>query len=200
MKADQLYQTLTLHPDPNEARQIALKFLDETAQDELGFVHIIDTQTGVWQKQFEANGNKYRIIDPKEGMSLRRYKDLRNALSLVGSDATFSEQIQSIREAKKLVNSIATDKTGIVKLSVLLENMEQAIVRTDRKWHYSAYAATLFIVRDGEDIATYDEALAEQKINDWNEAKINAADFFFCCWLWEKRWNEGLSEFAVRLT
>lgn len=200
MNNTQLYETLTLHADSMEARQVALKFLEETSRDSEGFKHIVDVETGRWQNEFTANGQKYRILSPKDGMSLRRYTKLRAALSVVGSDATLGEQIQNIQQAMKLVDSIATQKTGVVQLSVILENMKQAIARSDRNWHFSAYAATLFIIRDGEDVSKYDESLAEQKIEDWNTENINASDFFFCCWLWEKLWNERLNEFAVRLT
>ena len=200
MTNKQLYETMNLHADPMEARRVALQFLNETATDSEGFRHIVDVETGRWQTDFEANGNTYKILSPSDGMSLRRYTKLRSALAVVGSDATFGEQMQNINQAKTLVDQIVTQKTGVVQLSVILENMGQAIARSDRKWHFSAWAATLFIIRKGEDVSQYDETLAEEKINDWNAANINASDFFFCCWLWEKRWNERLQEFAVRLT
>ena len=199
MTNQQLYETMNLHADPMEARRVALQFLNETATDSEGFRHIVDVETGRWQTDFEANGNTYKILSPSDGMSLRRYTKLRAALSIAGNDATFGEQKQNIDRAIKLIDQVATQKTGMVELSVILTNMSQAILRSDRKWHYSAWAATLFIIRKGENVSEYDETLAEEKISDWNAANINASDFFFCCWLWEKQWNEKLNEFAVRL-
>ena len=177
-----------------------MMFLEDTSVDSEGFRHIVDPDTGRWQNVFETKKHTYRIISPSDGVSLRRYTKLRQSLSVVLNDANFSDQIQNINTAQKLVDQIATTKEGVVKLSVVLENMKQGIIKSDRNWHFSAYAATLFIIRDGEDVSTYDESIAEEKIADWNEANINASDFFFCCLLWENRWNERLQEFAVRLT
>lgn len=199
MTTEQLYKTLALFPDTQAARDIAAKFLEQTREDDLGFVRIINPSNGQWVDTFTANGNKYRIISPKEGVSLARYVKLRSALSVVGQDATFAEQIQNINEAKSLVEALVRKEEGIVRLSVILDNMSRAISGGQKQWHYSAWAATLFIAREGEELNGYSEELAEQKIEDWNKENISQTDFFFCCWEWEKRWNDGLREFSIRL-
>lgn len=200
MKGKQLYEALKLSPDVQGAREAALLYLEETASDSDGFKHIYDLKTGHWQQQFTANGNEYRILSPSEGVGLKRYQMLRTSIEVVGADMSLTDQMRMVNEAKKVMDEIAASKTGFVRLSVILENMSQGIARSSRNWPLSAYAATLFIVRKGEDLENYDSDLAEEKIADWAAEKIHEADFFFCCWQWEKRWNEKLSAFAVRLT
>lgn len=199
MKKAQLYEMLKLHPESNEARQVALQILEETSTDESGFKHIFDVETMRWQKEFEANGQRYIILGPKDGIGLRRYRELRQSVAVVLNDATFADQKRNIDDAINLVDRFATEKSGIVKLSVILNNMSRAISNSSRKWDYAVKAATYFIVRPDEDRVSYDESLAEEKMNDWNVGKIYFPDLFFCCWAWENQWNTGLQEFVVRL-
>lgn len=199
MTGQKLYELLTATADRDEARAAALRFLEDTGKDVDGFKRIVDMNTGRWQETFTANGHKYRIIDPEQGITLTRYTQLRAALAVVGRDQTLSEQADQLTRAKGLVESIGKGKDGIVQLSVILEDMVQSIHRGNRKWHFSFWAATLFIIREGEILDTYDETLAGRKIEDWNAEKINAVDLFFCCLMWEKRWNTLLNAFAVHL-
>jgi hypothetical protein len=197
MNAKELH-TMLLNSDTAAAQEAALLFL-EGIRSESGAKHIFDAATMRWHPTFTANGTKYRVIPPGDGITLLRYTKLRTFLSMVGMDATLSEQMANVEKAKRLIDKIVNDKQGVVDLAVLITNMGEALIRTDRNWHYSTYAATLFIVTEGEDLGAWDEALAERKIADWNSEGIEAADFFLACWLWEAKWNEKLQQFAVRL-
>lgn len=199
MTDDQLYQMLSEHADLNEAKQIALRFLEANNRDADGFKRIVDPVTMRWQKEFTANGNKYRIIDPKDGTSLKRYSQMRSMLAVVGRNATLSDQLRELDQLKSLLDEFVNNKKGIVDLSVHVENMRQSVARANRDWHFSTWAATYFILREGEDASVFDEGVAQSKIEDWNTENINAEDFFLCCLMWEQRRNEMLSGFTVRL-
>lgn len=190
--------TMLLNSDTAAAQEAALLFL-EGIRSESGAKHIFDAATMRWHPTFTANGTKYRVVPAGDGIPLFRYTKLRTFLSMVGADATLSEQMANNEKAKRLIDKIVLQKEGVVELAALVTNQGEALIRTERNWHYSAYAATLFIVTEGEDLTTWDEALAERKIADWNTEGIDAMDFFLACWVWEYKRNEKLEQSAMYL-
>lgn len=173
-----------------EFDQVVLEYLGEHAKDWYNFrrknktQRIVDSDTGKWVSEFEANGTKYYIRSAKEGIGIERYTKLRQMLSIVGFDATFADQVAAINRIKKYANSLVTKDPQLDKLFAEIANMEEAITRTDRKFDFSMYAATLFIFTEDEDLTKWDERLAEKKIKDWNDAKIHEHDFFLLVSLW----------------
>lgn len=200
MSSDQLYESLKLYANPVEARQVALKYLEDTKVRPDGFVRILDMDTLRWMPEFTANGNKYYIISPEDGCSLRRYTEIRQALAVVFSGFTPADYIRMIDDALGYVNLIGTKEQKTSELALLLNNMKQAAAGARVEWPKVAWAATYFILRENEDVATYDKKLAQAKMDDWAAENIDCFNLFFCCLLWENKHNEQLNGFVARLT
>ena len=196
MSDKDLYATLENAEDPAAAWNAAMRFIEKsmTAPE---IMRIIDPDTLQWRTRFEANGTSYRIITPEQGLPLLRYTKLRAALAMVGFDSAMPDMMQQLKKMRELLN--AQGKSMTFDLSVAVHNMMETVKRSDRNWDFATWAATLFIVRDGEDLTRYDEADAERKIEDWNAAKIYPADFFLCCMKWESERGSELQRLSAKV-
>ena len=180
-----------------------LEYLGDDAKDwyqfrrKNGTQRIVDPKTGKWVSEFTANGTKYYIRSAKEGIGIERFTKLKRMLSVVGFDATFSDQLSGIHRIKRYANSLVTKEPQLDRLFAEIANMEEAISRTERKFDFSMYTATLFIFTEDEELSSWDERLAEKKIDDWNKANLHEHDFFLLVSLWPvqlmKLWEESQS-------
>ena len=191
-----LKKELAKHP---EKVDIALSILGPEAAEWWKYKHrvksarLVDPASGRWVSEFEAGGKKYYVRSPKEGISLYRYTKLKQMLSVVGFDATFAEQMSALTRMLDFANSLVTKEPKLDKLFAEIENMRQSINNTSRNWDFSYYAATLFIVTADEDLATWDERLADEKIAAWNAAGYHEHDFFLLVMFWAPRSAELLN-------
>lgn len=193
MTEKNLLATLENADDPQAAWNAAMKFI-EKAMNTPDMMRLIDPDTLQWRTQFQANGTVYRIRTPEQGLPLLRYTKLRAALAMVGYDSTMPDMMQQLKRMRSLLNQ--EGKSMTFDLSVAVHNLMETVRKADRNWDFATWAATLFIIREGEDLTRYDEADAEKKIEDWNAAKIYPADFFLCC----MKWEEGRGKELQRLS
>jgi len=159
------------------------------------YTHIVDAKTGKWVSQFEANGKTYYIRSPHQGIGPRRYTELDKRLAAVGFDATFADIARNVREALDAANTIGTKEPKLDVLFTRLANILEGMKRSDRKWEMAFEIAALFIVTKDEDITQWNDTLADEKIEDWNAAKIHEQDFFFLVMSWatlSKAWWDEL--------
>lgn len=161
---------------------------------------IVDPETGIWASQFTANGNKYYIRSVEDGLGFKRYTQLKKMLSVVGFNATYSEQLGVLARMTEAANSLVTKAPRLNELFHEIANMQKAIELSEREWDFSMYAATLFIVRNGEDLSTWDEALANEKISDWHAEGLYEMDFFFLVMYWGSRLNEWWNLLPAKAT
>lgn len=200
LNSKELLALLMRYPDKETAKDIALSVLgkdtrewyDNRGKTELG--HIVDPNTGKWKTPFMANGKKYYIRSVREGLGLVRYKQMRMMLSVVGFNATYADQLQALNRMIKAANTLVTKEPRLDNLFLEIENMKQAIQNADKEWDFSLYAATLFIVRDGEDINTWNENLANEKIADWHAEGLHEFDFFTLVMLYAMQLNQWWEE------
>lgn len=197
MDKEELIRILKKHP----AREaIALEVLGKDAvawhryRKKAHHTRLIDPETGQWLSEFEAGGKKYYIRSPEDGLSLYRYTKLKQMLAEVGFDAGYAEQLAKVNELIEHANSLVTKAPRLDKLFAGLDNMRLAIQQSSRQWDRSFMAATLFVVTDGEDLTMWDERLAEQKIQDWNEAQFHPQDFFLLAMFWASLATQELNE------
>jgi len=175
---------LVKHPEREQVQDVALDILGKDVREwvssrgETDLGRIVNPDTGKWKTPFMANGKKYHIRSVREGLGFVRYKQLRQMLSIVGFNATYAEQIQALNRIIKAANSLVTKEPKLDQLFAEIENMKQAIQKTDKDWDYSLYAATLFICREGEDVSTWSESDANEKIADWQAEGLHEFDFF----------------------
>jgi hypothetical protein len=185
LNASEILAFLRRYPGKDDAEKIALALLgddarywwNQRAKDPIK--GIVDTQTGKYKTPFTANGVKYHIRSVREGLGFTRYKLLKQMLSVVGFNATFAEQMQAFDRLVKAANSLVSKEPKLDELFKEIENLRQAVNKTDRTWDYSFYAATLFIVREGEDLNDWNESMANEKIADWQAEGLHEHDFFF---------------------
>lgn len=156
--------------------------------------HIIDPDTGVWKNEFKANGKKYYIRTPDEGLSLFRYSVLKQRMVEVGFDGSFVNVLGQVDQVKGYANTLVTKQPRLDLLFSSLENMSQSLKKANRNWHYSYMAATLFIVTEDEDISEWTERDAEKKIEDWNKEGFHHLDFFLLVMYWVSSSTQKLNE------
>ncbi|HPM22116.1 MAG TPA: hypothetical protein PLY35_12830, partial [Thermotogota bacterium] len=125
------------------------------------------TPDGAWVSEFTANGKTYYIRNPREGLPLRRQRELEKMSVVVPFNAGLGEVISSLSRMKKICNSLVGGKdanfTGLVEEIV---NLERGLSESNRKWQASLIMCTLFIYEPGEDLKTWDIDQANRKIED----------------------------------
>jgi len=186
-----LLSLLARHPDTAAAQEAAVAVLGADARawwqnrqaSPIG--RLVDEATGKWQTPFTANGRKYHITTVAEGLTPRRYTEMKKILSVVGFQATYADQLAALNRITQAANSLVTKEPKLDVLFTEIQNMRAAIRQTDNlNWDYSFYAATLFINREGEDVKEWSESLANEKIADWQAEGLNAFDFFLLAMLY----------------
>lgn len=143
------------------------------------------TSEGTWVSEFTANGKTYYIRNPKEGLPLRRQRELEKMSVVVPFNAGLGEVISSLSRMKKICNSLVGGKdanfTGLVEEIV---NLERGLSESNRKWQASLIMCTLFIYEPGEDLKTWDIDQANRKIEDWAAEGLIEDDFFSLAMQW----------------
>ena len=135
---------------------------------------------GDFEKTFEANGTKYKILDASKSMSLARYTEFSRMSAVVGFGVNFEGLLTHLQEVQKLVFDIdpknsLTKKGAILKVEAMLE----LIIKTSQeRFDQALYFATLFIIKEGEDLTEWDFDEATEKVSDWNKEGYSAQDFF----------------------
>jgi len=203
LNGTQIHELLKRHPNTVDAQEAAVALLGYDARDwwanrtETALGRIVDPQTGKWKTPFTANGHKYHIISPAEGIGIERYSMLSQMLSVVGFNASYAEQMTLINKMIGAANSLVTKEPKLDTLFEALSNMQKAITAADRDYHSSFYAATLVILREGEKTTdAWSEALANEKIEDWRAEGLHEHDFFLLVMLRASQsaeWWKGLS-------
>jgi hypothetical protein len=208
LNSKEILTLLLKHPERDNVQDIALSILGKdtrdwyTARGETALGRIVDPDSGKWKTPFMANGVKYHIRSVKEGLGFIRYKQMRQMLSVVGFNATYADQVQALQRMIKAANTLVTKEPKLDQLFFEIENMKQAIQKADKEWDYSLYAATLFIIREGEDVGTWSESIANEKISDWQAEGLHEFDFFTLVMLYAmqlSQWWETLPAAIRRL-
>lgn len=191
LDVEALISLFARYPNKTAAQAAALAVLGADArawwqnrtQTPIG--RIVDETTGKWQTPFMANGHRYHITSVAEGLTPRRYTEMKKILSVVGFQATYADQLAALNRITQAANSLVTKEPKLDALFSEIQNMREAIRQTDNlNWDYSFYAATLFINREGEDVKEWSESLANEKIADWQAEGLNAFDFFLLAMLY----------------
>jgi hypothetical protein len=150
-----------------------------------GQVQRLVTESGDWVTGFQANGKTYYIRNPKDGLPLRRQRELEKMSVVVPFNAGLGEVISSLSRMKKICNSLVGGKdanfTGLVEEIV---NLERGLSESNRKWQASLIMCTLFIYEPGEDLKTWDIDHANRKIEDWAAEGLIEDDFFLLAMQW----------------
>ena len=164
---------------------IGSKFADFYATEQQNKVSRLVDEDGSWVSKFEANGKVFYIRNPREGLPLRRQRELEKMSVVVPFNAGLGEVISSLSRMKKICNSLVGGKdanfTGLVEEIV---NLERGLSESNRKWQASLIMCTLFIYEPGEDLKTWDIDQANRKIEDWAAEGLIEDDFFTLAMQW----------------
>lgn len=155
--------------------------------------HIVNYNSGRWETPFEANGQEYHIITPKEGLPPLRYTYLQQMLVASILNNPIGEILAAFDRMEGHINTLTSPKPRMVDLVLEVRNLKRGVIEMkERKYDAVLYTAALFVIRPGEDVTAWDERTAEAKIADWNAAGIDTHDFFFLLALWVSQSAERL--------
>jgi hypothetical protein len=125
----------------------------------------IDFEHGV----LKTEDHIYRI---SKSISVKRYKEFELMQTEVAYGYTFKDIEKSLTQVREELN-----KLKFVDASVTLDNLMSGIKRgLERENNVTLKMCALFMLREDEKAADYDEALQQEKIKDWEDVDI--ADFF----------------------
>jgi hypothetical protein len=142
------------------------------------------TPEGEWASEFKANGKTYYIRNPREGLPLRRQRELEKMSVVVPFNAGLGEVISSLARMKVICNSLVGKDGNFTGLIEEIVNLERGLTVSNRKWQASLIMCTLFIIEPGEDLRTWDIEQANRKIEDWAEEGLIEEDFFTLAMQW----------------
>lgn len=120
---------------------------------------------------FEANGRKYLIHD---SLTIERFEKFEQLQAQVSWGIEFQEIFDNL---DKLIKHL--DKVEFVKASVLATNMLHGVARNvEGRVNPVFLLCSLFLCREGEDLATWNTTDALEKVADWRAEGIAVEDFF----------------------
>lgn len=141
-------------------------------------LNTIRNSDGTFVRSFEANGRRYIIRRPEDGVGIYRYTKMMQMGAVLGMNATFASIYENLKRAEDCVDSLVTKTPRLRELSLLLNNMRRGVVEGSKeRYTYAFQYCTFFVVWDGEDLTQYDDEQQQSKIDDWNKAGLSENDF-----------------------
>jgi len=123
------------------------------------------------KSQFTANGTEYYI---KTSLSVERFKYYEKYQINFGMGRTFDSIATLLSKAVDLANK----GKGLEAWNIIVNLRDSIGKDLDKRSHAAFYLCSLFICTEDEDITTWDDAMAEKKIADWNAEGIDSNSFF----------------------
>lgn len=120
-------------------------------------------------KVFETPNHKYFI---HKSMSVERFKAYQKMQIELGYSIGFSGIYNALIRAYELLN-----KQQFADAAVLLHNSASSMKGMDEREHPVMVMCALFINREGENVDVVDEAVIQDKIDDWKQSGV-PMDFF----------------------
>ena len=160
------------------------------------------TPEGGLQRTFEANGNTYKIRSADEGVSILRWSAYEKLALMLGYNATLQQIHDNQKKAVDMLNKILLAAGGgcqytpidvIQHLQAQTESLKKFAVE---RYNKAMLLCTIFIVKDSEDLHQWNQAEAQEKIEDWIAEGLDVADFFLLARIFSPQWNNLLKEEA----
>ncbi len=130
---------------------------------------------GAIESSFEANGNKYYILSAEDGISINRWLVYKK----YGLEAATGLSMSSLYSKMTDFESLLRNNESMYQLSVSFAEMKKSLLDlSEERFDKGLYFCTTFIIREGEDVKTWNKAEAEDKIKDWAEEGFSIFDFF----------------------
>lgn len=123
---------------------------------------------------FIANGNKYTILSAIPLSRYREFKKLQARL-VYGMDVK-----TLLSNCIKAFNYLNSPKPEPANAAIVIHNIMNGIkdMEDESREDPAIAICSLIIIRDGEDVGTFDKALSSEKISDWEKEGLDPNDFF----------------------
>ncbi len=144
------------------------------------------------KKEFMANGVKYLVT---EKISIGRYAEYQKLMPLLTYGVNFEEMNKQLRLAYNYL-----DKQKLADSAVIIHNLMSNVknVESHTRIHPALKMAAMFINRENENLAVFDEQLTNQKIEDWTLEGYSISDFFSLSLNSIKGFREAYEEFIKK--
>lgn len=130
------------------------------------------------KREFTANGKKFIIRSPNEGIGIYRFSKMEDMGGVLGFDASFKSLVKSQKKYEEIYHE---DIPASFKAKKMLLNSHAVLdgITSAAKNRYAKafFMCTLFIVRPEEDLTKWNQDYSQAKIDDWNAAGLNEQDF-----------------------
>jgi len=131
-----------------------------------------------YAREFIANGNRYIIRTQEEGIGIRRYSMFQNFTSVWAFEADAGTQARAWQKMTEQLDQFLRGKASLSQVYAIAQSAVDGLNRTRATdYRYVFWCATLFIVRDDEDLTKYVEEDQQKKIDDWNAEGYHEQDF-----------------------
>lgn len=127
---------------------------------------------------FFANGNRYYILTDNDAFPIARWTLYGKFTQMYLSGQEFQSMYNQFDLIEKDLDAYTKGKGGFTDVAVRVRAAKEHL-KEFSKTRYDAglYIATLFIVRDGENINEWKQAEADDKIQDWATEGYRVMDF-----------------------
>lgn len=136
--------------------------------------------------KFTANGHTYHIGD---SLSLSRYQEYEKLQSHVGFGTDYMGIVARLKEIDQHLNKVQFSKAAVATHNL----MNGLAKKADGQAHPTLMICALFINREGENAALYNEKLMEEKIEDWQKEGLGMEGFFDLAFSLMRTYNDGFS-------
>ena len=152
--------------------------------------------TGQILSVFEANGRKYYILTGADAFPVSRFVQYAQLSAQFMAGAEMTNAYAQLVRFDKMLDDVAMQRARFSDLALLVKSqMKELQGISEARYHTGFYLASLFIVREGEDISKWTFAEAEEKIADWSAEKYTGDDFFGLAAHYLAAYTEKLNNF-----
>jgi len=122
-------------------------------------------------KSFIANGKKFKV---HESLTLGRFEEFERLQIYVAYGMTYQNLFGNLNDAWNALNETKPADAAAILYNIMNGTKNQI----EKRENEILMICTLFICYEGEDLTTYDEVLALDKIDDWKKEGIDYTSFF----------------------
>lgn len=155
-------------------------------------------EKGNIKNHFVANGVHYNIV---EAIGIERWTKYEQYSVSVGAARTFQGIYDGYGKCAKIMNT--QDKAveeRIFDLNVHVKSQQDSIIDfSEERINLITEMATVFIIRDGGNVATYNHVEAEEDVENWTKEGIDVKDFFFLSMKWENYFISVYNKTAMEM-
>ena len=146
-------------------------------------------------KYFECGGRKFYVHDT---LSFVRWREMQRINLEFGFSASFIDIYNNLDKAVQEFN-----KHNYFNMAVIINNIQNGVIRLDKKDDPAQRICALFINEEGEDITVINDGIIKSKLDCWNK-ELDSLPFFYLAsslvkgWMsaYEKVSRSGLTELA----